>query len=142
VKRALNVFQIAQANLVLQIVILAILVTAYILKRRGKFLAHGIMMLAAVILTASSIILVMAPSLLGLIHVYRNYTLTTLAVIVGHAVLGGIVETLGIWIVVFWHLRPPSQSCAAKRRTMRATFIVWLVTLFLGILLFILLYPV
>jgi uncharacterized membrane protein YozB (DUF420 family) len=131
---------LAQTNLALQMIILLTLITAYIFKRQGRLHLHGFLMLAAVILNAVSIALVMAPSLLGLTRVYRNFTLTVLAVIMGHAVLGGTVEALGIWLVASWRLRSPFQSCASKRRIMRGTMIAWPITVFLGALMFTLLY--
>jgi uncharacterized membrane protein YozB (DUF420 family) len=136
----LNVFQLAQTNLALQIIILLTLITAYMFKRQGRLHLHGFLMLAAVILNAVSIALVMVPSLLGLAHVYRNFSPTVLAVITGHAVLGGAVEALGIWLVASWGLGSPLQYCASKRKIMRGTMIAWPITVFLGALTFTLLY--
>jgi uncharacterized membrane protein YozB (DUF420 family) len=60
------VILLSQANLVLEIIILMVLFAAFALKRKGKFLKHGTMMLAGVVLNILSFAIVMGPAFLSL----------------------------------------------------------------------------
>lgn len=136
-----SVILMVETNLTLQVVILALLVAAYSLKRRGQFISHGTLMLVAVVLNVISFLLVMGPSLFslgknGVIRVPSGLSI----VAAGHASLGGIAMALGIWLVASWHFRAPIRNCVRKKRAMLVVFVLWVLALILGILLFILLY--
>jgi uncharacterized membrane protein YozB (DUF420 family) len=47
---------------------------------------------------------------------------------------------LGLWLVGSWHLQSSIQGCTRRRRIMRPAFIAWIVTLLLGVLLYMSLY--
>ena len=133
----MDVIAIAQINLVFQVVILTVLVTGFILKRRHKLFPHGTTMLIAVVLNAISIFLVMGPSLLGRLQSIQESPFGSFSVaIVGHAALGSVTELLGVWIVGSWHLQSSTQGCAAKRKIMRFTLALWITTILLGFLLY------
>jgi uncharacterized membrane protein YozB (DUF420 family) len=137
----MDVFLIAQIDLVVQIVILVVLFAGLILKKKSKFFSHGTSMLVAVVLNAIPFFLVMGPSLLSLGQTVREYPLNRLSLVVlGHASFGSVAEVLGIWIVGSWRLRSSVQGCVAKKRFMLVTFALWLTAIFFGILLFTLLY--
>jgi uncharacterized membrane protein YozB (DUF420 family) len=53
-----------------------------------------------------------------------------------HAAAGTITAILGVWIVGGWRLRQSLKFCAPKKKFMRATFILWLITLSLGVILY------
>ena len=132
---------LSQANLVLEIIILMVLLAAFALKRRGKFLKHGSMMLAGVILNILSFAIVMGPAFLSLgqnglfNHSGRLYYVT-----LAHAGLGGTALVLGVFLVASWHLQASFQKCMRRKKIMRLTFILWVLALILGILLYMLLY--
>jgi len=137
----MDVSLIAQINLVFQVIIAALLLLGFGFKKRRKFFPHATVMLTAVILNAVSIVLVMGPSLLGRAQFVEDYPLGKLSLaILGHAILGSVVEALGIWIVAAWHFRPAVQQCASKKKIMRWTLAAWFVTLSLGVVLYILIY--
>jgi len=116
-ERFMDVSSIAQINLVFQVIIAAMLLLGFGLKKRNKFLSHGTVMLIALILNAVSIMLVMGPSLLGRAQLVEDYPLGKLSLaILGHAILGSVVEALGIWIVVSWHFRMDVRNCIGKKR--------------------------
>ena len=94
-------------------------------------------MLIAVVLNAISIFLVMGPSLLGRLQSIQESPFGSFSVaIVGHAALGSVTELLGVWIVGSWHLQSSTQGCAAKRKIMRFTLVLWITTILLGFLLY------
>jgi uncharacterized membrane protein YozB (DUF420 family) len=51
-----------------------------------------------------------------------------------HANAGTATAILGIWIVASWRLRQTTKFCAPKRKFIRATSIMWLFTLSLGVI--------
>ena len=130
---------ISQINLAFQIVIILMLFTSFGLKRKRKYSWHGITMLIAVSMNAGSFLLVMLPSLLGLATVTEQ-TPFSIFIVVAHACLGSAIMALGLWLVGSWHLQSSIQGCTRRRRIMRLAFIAWLVTLLLGVLLYMSLY--
>jgi len=133
---------VAQINLVLQIVILALLsVSMRTLKKKRNYYLHGSTMTIATVLNAFSFTLVMGPSLLNLRELIVDKPLNIISVAtMTHAILGAIAEILAVWIVVSWHLRSSTKYCVRKRRIMRVTMVLWLIALFSGILLYAFLY--
>ena len=135
------VILLSQANLILEIIILMVLFAAFALKRKGKFLKHGGMMLVGVVLTILSFVIVMGPALFSLgqnglfDHPGRLYFVTLV-----HAGLGGAALALGIFLVASWHFQASTQNCVRRKRIMRLTFVLWVLALILGILLYMLLY--
>jgi uncharacterized membrane protein YozB (DUF420 family) len=115
------------------------LFTSYGLKRKRKYSGHGITMLVTVLMNAGSFLLVMLPSLLGLATV-TELTPLSISMVVAHACLGSATMALGLWLVGSWHLQSSIQGCTRRRKIMRLTFIAWLVTLLLGVLLYMSLY--
>jgi uncharacterized membrane protein YozB (DUF420 family) len=134
---------LAQFNLIFQIIILAVLFVGFGLKQRGKFVAHGSTMLIAVVLNAVSFLLAMGPSffsLSGFISEQPTHVLSVAVII--HGILGAIAEILGIYLVVSWGLRKSVQSCQRRKPIMRVTMVLWPIAVFLGILLYALLYGI
>ena len=139
----MDFFLIAQINLVLQVVIVAILATGLLIKRRARFLIHGLMMATGVALNVVSFLLVMGPSLYSLAlggSLFRNLPSDASLAVVLHAGFGSVSEILGIWIVVSWGFKQNFQSCMRRRKAMRVTFLLWSTSLLLGIVSFMLLY--
>jgi len=135
------VMLLSQANLVLEIIILIVLFAAFALKRKGKFLEHGRTMLAGVVLNILSFAIVMGPAFLSLgqnglfDHPGRLYLVTLV-----HAGLGGTALVLGVFLVASWHLQASTQNCMRRKKIMRLTFMLWILALILGILLYMILY--
>lgn len=139
----MDFFLIAQINLALQVTIVAILITSLFIKTRGKFLMHGLMMATGAALSVISFLLVMAPSLYSLVmggSLFRNLPSDASFAVILHAGIGSVSEILGLWIVASWRLKRDFQSCMRKKKAMRVTFLLWLTSLLLGIVLFMWLY--
>jgi len=128
-------FCVPEANFVLQIIILVVLFVSLVFKSKRKYFLHGAMILLAVILNAVSFFWVMWPSLQNMREFLLNNPSSRIAlVVVPHAILGTVAEILGIVLVVSWGFRASTQKCARKKRLMRATLVLWLLALLLGIL--------
>lgn len=139
----LSIMQIAQINLGLQAVLVVLIVTGYLLKRRKRFVVHGSAMLLAVILNAVSFLLVMGPSFLGFVESVPILPFRAFSIVLfTHASLGGIAEVLGIYLVASWHLQSSTQACIRRKRFMDVVFVLWLMVFYLGFLLYTLLYPI
>jgi uncharacterized membrane protein YozB (DUF420 family) len=131
---------IADINLILQIVILAMLIIGLAYKQKGKFAFHGSAMLIAVVLNAVSFFFVMWPSFATFDFSVLNSTVEIVSLT--HGILGGIAEILGVFLVAAWGMQKTVQSCIRRKMIMRITMILWLIALVLGIILYAALYGI
>ncbi len=123
---------ISTVSLAIQLVVLALLLIGFRFKQRMHFRSHGIFMLAAVILHLIIIAVIMVPSFIAIILEKPASAIGMYAPF--HAAAGTATAILGVWIVGGWRLRQSTKFCAPKRKFMRATFILWMATLSLGVI--------
>jgi len=127
----------SDVSLVLQIVVLALIIFAVILKSKKKFRQHGLTMLGAVVLHIVSILAVMVPSFglfIGSGSINLTDTVTVISLVHGFA--GLIAALLGVWLVGSWHLKADMQGCFQKKRLMDMTFGLWVLAIVLGIVIY------
>ncbi|MCJ7423195.1 hypothetical protein MUP01_02865 [Candidatus Bathyarchaeota archaeon] len=123
-----------QANMIVQIALLVLLLVSLGLKRRHKYLLHGATMLIAVLLSVFSLLLIMLPSLFSL-EIIKTQPLHILSVItLTHVAVGVLADLLALLLVASWVLQPSVQKCARRKRLMRITLWLWLTALFVGVL--------
>lgn len=128
-------------NLLLQLAILVVLILAVFFKSRKSYLRHGATMAIAVTLHTILIFAVMVPSFASLMGSVGNLLATSTLVILSHAVLGSLVELLGLYLVLAWALnRWNVKVCFGNKRFMKPTIILWLIEIALGTYVYILLY--
>jgi hypothetical protein len=126
-----------QYNLYLQIVFLAVVFVSLVFKRQKNFRLHGITMLVAVVLHLISVFVVMIPSYASLLpQVSQNIMNAPVATVLVHGVIGILTVALSIWIVASWRLRQSLKYCMPKKKAMRVTLILWVITIILAILLY------
>ena len=123
---------ISTVSLIFQLGVLALILIGFGFKQRLRFRLHGIFMLTAVALHLIIIGIIMLPSFVAIIFEKHAIMISLLAPF--HAATGTATAILGVWIVGGWRLRQSIKFCAPKRKFMLATFILWLVTLSLGII--------
>jgi uncharacterized membrane protein YozB (DUF420 family) len=122
------------ANITIQLTILLLIVVSLILKKKRNYTLHGNIMFLAVIINAVALLAHMGPSLIWLPD--EPAFVTILGII--HAIIGTTAEVLGIWITVPWAFgNSETKSCAAKRKHMRKTMILWLVALGIGMVFYV-----
>jgi uncharacterized membrane protein YozB (DUF420 family) len=132
---------LADLNLLLQVVIFVFLIVSLVLKLKHNYVKHGTTMGIAVALNAVSVLLVMAPSLLSKKGIFENLFTRFALVTVSHAILGSLVEILGIFLLIAWIFnRYNVKFCFKNKRIMRATIFFWLVELILGVYIYTMLY--
>jgi uncharacterized membrane protein YozB (DUF420 family) len=129
---------VATTSLVIQIVVLVLLLGGYSLKRMKKFRQHGITMLIAVVLHTIVILAWMVPSFSSLFSFPDsiNFADMIVVIVLVHALMGIAADILGIWLIASWRLRADIKACFAKKTIMRVTITLWLITLVLGIILY------
>jgi uncharacterized membrane protein YozB (DUF420 family) len=130
----------ATLSFLTQVIVLVLLITSYMFKRKQKFRRHGILMLTAVILHASMILTIMVPSFNVIAFTTTGFPMTTVLTAIVHATFGTTTLVLGVWIVGSWRLRTSLQFCSPKKKFMRATFILWVTAITIGIILYFALY--
>jgi uncharacterized membrane protein YozB (DUF420 family) len=131
---------IATVSLLVQVIVLVLLITGYVLKRKTKFRQHGLLMFSAVAFHAILVFAVMVPSFSVITFTPTGLSLMIILSVVIHAVFGITALALGIWIVASWRLRKSIQYCAPKKLFMRTTFIAWIIAITIGIILYFSLY--
>jgi uncharacterized membrane protein YozB (DUF420 family) len=135
------ILAIATATLIIQIVVLALLIFGYRLKRQTKFRPHGFIMATALILHAIVIAIVMIPVFALIIRSPHLLSFNP-AVITGiiHGTLGVITLVSGGFLVASWRFKKNVTPCFKNKKIMRWTMVIWVTTLVLGIILYYLLY--
>jgi hypothetical protein len=129
---------VATVSLTIQIIVLFLLLYGYLLNRQRKFRQHGITMAAAVVLHLAMIFAIMIPSfVLGIIPGFIVPNISEMISVVSliHAIGGALTIFLAVWLVTSWRFRG-LKNCFTKKWMMLGTMIIWLVTLFFGILLY------
>jgi uncharacterized membrane protein YozB (DUF420 family) len=129
---------VATISLVTQIVVLVLLFGGIWLKGKKKYRQHGIMMFTAVVLHTVVILAWMIPTFSSLFSypITLNPVNAFLVAILVHAFMGIAAVILGIWLVASWRLQVDVKACFAKKKAMRVTLTLWLITLVLGIILY------
>ena len=128
----------ATASLFLQIAVLVLLGGAIILKNRKKYRQHGITMASAAGLHLVTVVAVMGPSF----SVFFNWPGTivleaTVILTLIHGAFGSIAVALGIWLVASWRFKTDLKNCFARKKVMRPTFVLWVVTILLGVIMYV-----
>jgi uncharacterized membrane protein YozB (DUF420 family) len=133
-------FLIVTLSLTIQLIVLALLVTAYWSQKTLKFRRHGITMLSAVTLHIIMIFGIMVPSFSVIAFTQTSISTLIVSLVMIHATFGAITALLGIYVVASWRLRTSLQYCQPKKKIMLTTFILWLISISLGIIIYVSLY--
>jgi len=129
-----------QANAMLQIVILVILLAGLGFKRKNKYLRHGTLTLVATVLNLFSFLLVMLPSLLEK-EIVRTQPFHIISVVtLFHSAVGAVTVVLSVWLTAAWHLQSTPKDCFKRKNLMQITMVLWTLSLILGYLLYTYLY--
>ncbi len=124
----------ADANLILQTVLVALLVWGRTHAKGGRYRNHGRFMAVAVALNIISFLLVMGPSMaLGWGIVVSKPTDPGVIISVIHAVGGGFALLSGIYLVASWRFADSFGKCMGRRTQMIATIGLWLLSTLTGI---------
>ncbi|HVP15949.1 MAG TPA: hypothetical protein VMT42_01105 [candidate division Zixibacteria bacterium] len=136
---------LSDLNLILQVIILAVLGLAIYARLRHSYMKHAVMMGSAIVLHTFAIFAIMIPSLLSMesspTGLLKDLLTRFALVTVTHSIIGGLVEIIGVWLVVSWLFNRSSvEKCFRRKNIMRATIALWLAELVLGIFVYMMLY--
>lgn len=126
----------ATISLVTQIVVLLLLLGSIWLKGKRKYRQHGILMLIAVVLHTVVVLAWMIPIFSSIFSFPINILEPFVVAVLIHAFTGIATIILGIWLVASWHLKADLKSCFTKKKAMRATITLWIITLLIGIIMY------
>ena len=128
----------ATVSLVIQIIVLALLTVAVVLKNRKKFREHGILMTTSVVLHIITILYVMVPSFSSFFSSPGTIVIDVIVIISFiHVALGLIAVALGIWLTASWHFKTDLQRCFSNKKLMKPTLTMWVTAILLGIIMYI-----
>jgi uncharacterized membrane protein YozB (DUF420 family) len=132
----------ADANLLFQIAVFLVLAAGLLMaKAKRSFKNHGSIMGTALGLHTISILIVMVPSMLASRGLFEDLFAGLALVVLSHAILGSLVEILGIYVVGMWAVnRAYVRACSKRKRTMQAMLLLWLIELLMGVYAYVLLY--
>ncbi len=131
---------VATSSLILQLVVLGLLFLGYNFKRQKKYRQHGFSMFSAVFIHLITIIVIMIPSFSAIVFFETGIPTYISALSIVHGVLGLLAFLLGLWIVASWRLRTSLQHCAPKKKFMRITIILWITSIVLGAIMYMIFY--
>src|SRR5665647_1060567 len=127
----------SQANLMIFVVILSVLIVLSIfLERRKKFVLHGNSMLVVFMVAILLTIFQMGPSFVRAIGETLNGFNGVALMGIIHGAAGLATILVGVWLLSGWFLSESSgeiRFCAPRKNLMRKISILWVIALGLGI---------
>ena len=133
---------LSDLNLIFQVVIAIFLVLAMFAIVRRKYAIHGAIMGCCIVLNTISIFAIMVPSFSKLRGLISGLSTRLSLLVVTHAIVGSVVEILGVLLVAAWVFnRTRIDNCFKRKHLMEATIILWILELILGLYVYINLYP-
>ena len=130
----------AQANLVILVGVLLLVIFSIFLERKRKMIWHGNSMLLVVIITGLLVIAHMGSSLFSVIgESIRGFDVVAISGLI-HSVVGIVAVVLGVWLVGAWaYIRSSDTAyCAKKKKLMQKILVLWVLALGLGALYYVL----
>lgn len=123
----------AQANLIIQTIVLLLIVFAIVLARKKKFVWHGNVMLVTVIITGLLLIMHMGPTFFNVVREGVG-SLDGVALFgMTHGIIGTVAWALGIWLTVVWaHLESETKFCIRNKKWMPRILALWIIALVFG----------
>ena len=130
------------ANLIIQIMTMLMILVSFYFMKKGKLKQHGILMGLAVILHFLTFVSVMGPIFNQNFEFFSTETSFLLVQTTWlHAIPGAIALLLAIFLVGKWLIHASvTASCYKRRRIMDVTLIFWLTSLMFGIVTYVLIY--
>jgi uncharacterized membrane protein YozB (DUF420 family) len=123
----------AQANLLLQTITLLLIILGVILARKKRFNWHGNTMLVAVLIDGLMLISHMGPAVVRVVEEGASKLDVVTLLGMTHGVVGAVAEFLGVWLVGMWvYVGTETKYCVMRKKWMWKTVILWMVSLGLG----------
>jgi hypothetical protein len=130
----------AQANVVILFIVFALIFLSLFLERKKKWMWHGNSMIVIMLTTTLLVIVHMIPSFVEAVtEALSSFdVVSTMGVI--HGLIGIVTLIPGIWLVWMWAIGQSSETkfCAQKKKLMWKILALWLLSLGLGLLYYVL----
>lgn len=124
-------------DLTIQIILGLILLLDYFFLKKRSLKLHGTLMLTVFLVNTVLILVIMIPPFLGeSIEIFENLAEIESLLFLSHHIIGLLAELLAGFIVVKYIIRAFNSSFCKNKNLMRATLIIWLISIILGIILF------
>jgi hypothetical protein len=132
----------ATVSLTIQAIVLFLLIYGYWLNRKLMFPRHGYVMTAAVVLHLIMVFGIMIPAfIIGVIPTFiipNIFELTSIVSLI-HAFAGSTAISFGVWFVLAWRSQG-LKGCFNRKKLMISTMVIWLISIFFGITLYLIFY--
>jgi hypothetical protein len=124
----------ALANLLILVGVLMLIGLSMFLEKKRKFVWHGNSMLVVMMITGLLVIVHMAPSFVSAVGESLSGFDTVATMGVVHGVIGVVALFLGVWLVGTWAYIQSGETrfCMARRKWMWRILALWLLSLGLG----------
>lgn len=130
---------LSYADLIVQIAIFCALLLDYFVVRKKNLRLHGVLMTTAFVTSTILMVVVMvAPFIAESSEIFEDVLGMESLLFLSHHVLGLVAEILAAFIVFRWVLKTFDASSCKGKNLMRATVSTWLLSILLGIVIFIL----
>jgi uncharacterized membrane protein YozB (DUF420 family) len=134
---AIDIHTLATANLVIQLVLIALLLGAVYLARRGGVIRHCTIVRGIVVVQIVTIFAVMLPSLLGYVENVPSIPFLYLELLIHH-ILGLVL--IAIFVYVNLEVGRVIRPVVKRKTAMRTALGVWLIAIALGIYIYLTVY--
>ena len=127
---AIDIRTLATANLVVQLALIVLVLSAVYLARRGRVKRHCTIVRGTVVVQIITIFAIMLPSLLGYVENVPPIPFLYLELLVHH-ILGLVL--IAIFIYVNLEVEHVIRPVVKRKNVMRTALVVWLIAIALGI---------
>jgi hypothetical protein len=118
-------------------VIATLLVGRFFFARKGKVISHGYTLTIAIVLHSISVLAIMIPSFARSIDIlFTEFSSPAIILTWVHAPLGLLVLILGAYLVSEWRFKSPQATCYRRVKLMRPLWLLWMLSLAMGILIY------
>jgi uncharacterized membrane protein YozB (DUF420 family) len=92
----------------------------------------------AIVVHAAAVLLVMIPSLALSLDIFISDLSNPFVIITWiHVPLGFVALILGIYLILVWRFRSPDASCYKRAKLMRPLWLLWVLSMILGVLIYV-----
>jgi hypothetical protein len=130
----------AQANIIILFVALALIGFSLYLQKKRKLIWHGNTMMVVLLITVLLVIAHMGPSFVSAVsETIEEFNFVALSGVI-HGLIGVVSVALGAWFVWVWAINESSSMsfCAPRKKLMCKILALWLLSLTLGVIYYIL----
>jgi uncharacterized membrane protein YozB (DUF420 family) len=130
----------AQANIIIILAALLLIGASLYLEKKRRWVWHGNSMMIVMLITVLLVIAHMGPSFVRAVNeTITEFNYTALAGVI-HGLVGAAAVALGVWLLWIWAINESSstQYCAPRKKRMWKILALWLLSLALGVLYYLL----